>query len=250
MGANELEKFVYERIKRSDIHGADYNPRKISPAAAMKLRKEIRQLGLIVPITVNRLTMNIVSGHQRVEAMDTIFRRSDYDMTVSMVELSEEEEVKANILLNNTSVQGEWDNDKLIDIKEAFPDIDFQEDLGFDKLDLDYIFAGSEAFAEVAEIFTPPAAIETKNTLDKMRDADKLKAAKREYREKAKESNQQGTSYQVLEDDYHVTFVFNNNTEKRDFMRRIRQKETEKFLKATILFDIFEQKYQLSGAAL
>jgi hypothetical protein len=247
MGANRLEHYTIEKVNRRDIHGADYNPRKITEEAAKKLRKELREIGLLSPIVVNRTTMNIVSGHQRIDAMDSLLRKDDYELTVAMVELTEEEEVKANILMNNPAVQGEWDPDKMVDIKGMFPEIDFQADLGFDQLDIDYLFAGSEQFAEVAEIFVPPAAQETKSTLEKMKETDNLKAAKRDYREKAKAANAEGTSYQVDENDYHVTFVFNNNTEKRDFMRRIHQKETEKFIKATILYDIQDGKYPLRG---
>lgn len=247
MGANRLEKFEYAKVNRKDIQGADYNPRTISEDAAKKLRKELREIGLLSPIVVNRTTGNIVSGHQRIDAMDTLLRKDDYELTVAMVELTEEEEVRANILMNNPSVMGEWDNDKLVGLKGIFPDIDFKTDLGFDQLDLDYIFAGSEQFAAVADIFIPPAAQEAKETIDKMKDLDKLKQAKREYKEKTREENKNGATYQVVEDDYHVTFVFNNNSEKRDFMRRIHHKESEKFIKATILYDIQDGKYPLRG---
>ena len=35
---NKYEKFTIERIKRNEIHGADYNPRRISESAKKKLK--------------------------------------------------------------------------------------------------------------------------------------------------------------------------------------------------------------------
>lgn len=247
MPANRLEKWTPVKVNRKHIHGADYNPRKINKEAAKKLRKELNEIGLLAPIVVNSRTMNIVSGHQRIDAMDTLLRRDDYEITVAMVELDEEAEVKANILMNNPSVMGEWDNEKLVGIHEMFPTIDFKDDLGFEQFDLDFMFSGTDQFEEVTGIFDTPAQTETKDTLAKMAELDKLKQAKREYRAKQAEANKTGETYQVQENDYHVTFVFNNNTEKREFMRRIRQKETDKFLKSSVLYDIYDRKYPLTG---
>ena len=59
-------------VKRSEIHFASYNPREISDFAATQIRKNIRKIGLLGGIVVNKQTMNIVSGHQRVSALDAI----------------------------------------------------------------------------------------------------------------------------------------------------------------------------------
>lgn len=41
--------------------------------------------------------------------------------------------------MNNPAAQGEWDNELLQEIKLSYPDIDFQKDLAFDMLDMQYI---------------------------------------------------------------------------------------------------------------
>jgi len=76
--------------------------------------------------------------------------------------------------------------------------------------------------------------------------ADHFRQAKKETRENAKRDNQQGDSYNLAESDYVVQIVFPNNHEKREFMRKIRKKPEEKFLKSTVLLDIYNRVYDIS----
>lgn len=62
----------------------------------------------------NRRTGNLVGGHQRLRALDSLNEgNKDYTLRVSVVDLSSKEEKSANILLNNPEAQGEWDFEKL-----------------------------------------------------------------------------------------------------------------------------------------
>jgi hypothetical protein len=178
--------------------------------------------------------------------MDSLLRAPDYDLTCIIVDLEEAEEVKCNITMNNTSVMGEFDIDMLNNISEIFPDINFEADLGFDKIDLDWMFSESDGEVNFGGGKTEQA-IEDKGILQEAGDIDTLKQAKRDYREKVKAKNENGETYQTQSDDYTVSFVFNNNAEKHDFMQRIRQNPTEKYLKSAVLFEIFEKKYKLYG---
>ncbi len=246
MPNNKLEKYEIQKLNRTEIHGADYNPRKISADAAKKLRKSLKDFGMLQPIIVNKQTMNVVSGHQRLDAMDSLLRAPDYDLTCIIVDLEESEEVKCNIIMNNTSIMGEFDIDMLNDISEIFPDINFEADLGFDKIDLDWMFSESDGNVNFGGGKTEQA-IDDKKTLQEAGDIDTLKQAKRDYREKVKAQNDNGETYQTQSDDYTVSFVFNNNAEKHDFMQRIRKNPTEKYLKSSVLFEIAEGKYILNG---
>jgi len=244
MKANTVERFVIEKVHRSQIHGASYNPRRISEQAAKKLRGELKDIGLLSPVVVNRLTMNIVSGHQRLVAMDKLMRTEDYELQVAFVELNEKQEIRANVLMNNQSVMGEWDVDKLAEIKLELPEIDFTADLGFDKADLSVMFAGMEELGESIM----PTIIEMKTEAERMAEADKFKAAKKQQRDAIHDKqNDSADTWAVEKDDYSVTFVFNTNTEKHEFMRRIRKPQKDRFVKATVLYDIAKNVYSLTG---
>jgi ParB-like chromosome segregation protein Spo0J len=239
--ANKYERFRIEKVKRSDIHGADYNPRKISEAALKKLKQKIKKHGLVNPITINSRTMNIVGGHQRVKDLDDLIRKPDYELTVAVIDCDEKEEVTINVLLNNSSLQGEWDTFVLQDLKDIFPDIDYGEDFGFDESEIDIMFG---------DMFSDDTSAEAEAlTLDPVKEAKKaedFRAAKKEQREKAKEENAEGKSFNLEDSDYTVTIVFPNNREKADFMRKIRKDTKEKYIKSSVIFDISKGVYNLS----
>lgn len=238
MAANKLEKYEIKTINRSEIHEADYNPRKITDSVRKKLKKGMKTLGLLAPIIVNKTTMNIVGGHQRISIMDeeNKYPGKDYELTVAMVELSEQDEVKANVLLNNQGVMGEWDISALGSLKDIFPDLNFETDFGFDTSDIDIMFGKGFQPQEKKEIEQKTAEFSK----------DDFREMKREQRAKAKEQNEENGAYHLNDNDYSVTFVFPNNREKQKFMERIHKPQKETHLKATILYDIYKQQYNLS----
>lgn len=241
MSVNKYENFVLRTIKRSEIHGAEYNPRKITESAKKKLKKIIKTHKLVMPAVVwNKQTGNVVGGHQRLAILDFLYQGKDYELTISEIDVSPEEEVKINILLNNPAIQGDWDNDLLVNIKEMFPDINFLDDLGFEKFDLDYIFGSTDNFEHTSGLFK-----ETEAQKETIADIDKIKQAKKDHREKVKQQNNDGVTHNVETDDYYVTLVFNNNSEKHNFMKNIKKPEKDKFIKAEVLHDIYNQKYKI-----
>ena len=151
MGANKLENFEIVKVNRKDIHGADYNPRKISESARKKLRAGIKKYGIVQPVIVNKKTMNIVGGHQRITEMDTIIRKPDYELSITMIDVDEKNEVSINVFLNNQSAMGEWDTFALQDIKGIFPEIDFEIDMGFDVSDINILFGKQEKEQKLIE---------------------------------------------------------------------------------------------------
>lgn len=113
MALSKFEKFVIEEIDRSEIKNAEYNPRKLSDKAKKKLKDNLEKVGLIQPITWNRITGNIVSGHQRVALLDSLHKSKKYSLSVAVVEMDEKTEKEQNIFMNNTEAQGEFDLDSL-----------------------------------------------------------------------------------------------------------------------------------------
>lgn len=125
-------------IKRSQIHPAAYNPRKISTEGKAALKRSIKNYGVLGGIVVNRRTNNtIVSGHQKVYILDILndYPEKDYTLRVEVVDYDEKKEKEANLALNSPNVGGEYDYDKL---RELIPDIDYK-DAGLTEQDLDII---------------------------------------------------------------------------------------------------------------
>ena len=76
----------------SDLHPADYNPRKdLAPGDKQyeKLARSIETFGYVEPIVWNRTTGNIVGGHQRLKVL---VQKGYTEVQVVEVELNEQEE--------------------------------------------------------------------------------------------------------------------------------------------------------------
>jgi hypothetical protein len=116
-------------LMRSQIHFADYNPRRINPDNLKTLKRGIKKFGLVGGIVINQRTGNtLVSGHQRITAMDELQKydpdtgKNDYKLRCEVVDIDDVAEKELLILLNNPNAQGEWDYNQL---KNIVPDIDY-----------------------------------------------------------------------------------------------------------------------------
>ena len=135
---NKVRQAEQITVRRSDIHAAPYNPRKITPEAAKLLKDNLKRVGLLGGIVWNRTTGNIVSGHQKVAQMDAINRYdpsnpdTDYEFRVEVVDFDEKTEKEQNLFMNNRNAQGEYDDDLL---RQMVAGIDYSY-AGFDDFDL------------------------------------------------------------------------------------------------------------------
>lgn len=59
-------------INIADIKPAPYNPRKINQAQFELLKKSISNLGLVIPVLVNKQNNMIIAGHQRTKAAKAV----------------------------------------------------------------------------------------------------------------------------------------------------------------------------------
>lgn len=132
-----------KNIPRNQIKKADYNPRIIDGESLKKLTKDIREHGLVTPLVWNKRTGVLVSGHQRLAAMDKIHRKKDYEVPVAVIDVDEKEEKQLNVQMNNPSLQGSWDLGALASLRDD--GISF-EDMGFDKGDIDFMYDGEVDF--------------------------------------------------------------------------------------------------------
>lgn len=211
MARSKYQNYDTEVINRNEIKNAHYNPRIMDRKAKQRLRQNIAKHGLVSALTWNRRTGNLVGGHQRLEQLDALEKNKDYELTVCVVDVDEREEAALNVQLNNPSMQGEWDFDKLAMMTEEF-DLDFKDDLGFTDTDIDFMFDGDDRFSQ---LFETPEVQDTKNTIED------IKQAKKEAAERLKEKD--GVNW-------YTVIVFENEQERIEFMKEISVPVMEKYI--------------------
>lgn len=212
MAKSKFQKFEFGTISRSQIKNAEYNPRIMDKEAKKRLKKNLQENGLVSAITWNKRTGNICGGHQRVEQLDALERNKDYSLDVCIVDVDERTEAKLNVILNNPSCQGDWDLDKLAQITEDF-DIGFDE-MGFSKLDVDFMYDGDERFTEM---FETPEAEEVKEGLEAVKEA----------RQAGKERMQDKNNI-----NFYSVIVFEDEAAKTEFYKKISVPLSEEYLTA------------------
>lgn len=169
-----------------------------------------------------------------------------------MVDLDEKTEVEANVFMNNPSAQGEFDYDILAELKDNFPDVSFTDGFGFDESEINALFNFDEDIKidvgnseEANEVVTSAkdfinasktARENIKNERDDFYD---------NFRENSIKYQDEHGSPEVWRDDYTITIVCSSNSEKHEIMRKLNKKETEKYLKSSVLYDIYDHKCEL-----
>jgi len=131
---DSIVRFEVERIDRSAIKKAPYNPRVIDDVARSKLSDILGSNGLVEPLVWNRRTGVLVSGHQRLSILDQRAGSKDYTLPVSVVDVDEVAEAELNIALNNPDAQGEFTIEGLAAMFKAQPGISMRK-LGMDEAD-------------------------------------------------------------------------------------------------------------------
>jgi len=212
MEKSKFQKFEFGTINRSQIKNADYNPRIMDKESKKRLKKNLQDNGLVSAITWNKRTGNIVGGHQRISQLDALEKNKDYEIDVCIVDVDERTEAKLNVILNNPSQQGDWDLDKLAFMTEEF-DLSFDE-MGFSKLDVDFMFDGDDRFTEM---FETPEAEEVKTGLEE------VKAARQAGKERMQDNNNIN---------FYSVIVFEDEKAKADFYKKISVPLSEEYLTA------------------
>lgn len=210
MANSKYQKFTIETIHRSQIKNAEYNPRVMDKEAKKRLREGLKKHGLVSTLTWNRRTGNLVGGHQRLEQLDALEGTQDYSLDVCVIDVDEAEEAILNVQLNNPSMQGDWDLEKLAMITDEFG-VDF-DDMGFSKLDIDFMYDGDERFTEM---FESPEVEEVKKGLEE------VKAARQASKERMEEKNNIN---------FYSIIVFEDEKAKAEFYRRINTPLSEEYL--------------------
>lgn len=211
MAKSKYQNYDTETISRQMIKNAPYNPRIMDDKAKKRLKKNIAKHGLVAALTWNKRTGNLVGGHQRLEQLDALEKNNDYELTVCVVDVDEREEAALNVQLNNPSMQGEWDFDKLAMMSEDF-NLDLKDDLGFTDSDIDFMFEGDDRFSQL---------FETQEGEDMRGDLEKVKEARKQSVENLKERNSIN---------WYTVIVFENEADHDAFMKEISIPKFEQYI--------------------
>lgn len=207
---SSFEKFEMDAISRTEIKGADYNPRVISKDAQKRLRKMIARHGLVQPLVWNKRTGNLVAGHQRLAALDMLEKTNDYTLQVAVIDVPPREEKVLNVQLNNPSMQGDWDLEKLTALVDE-ANISAEE-MGFSESDAAVLFGEMEGM----DILEDDEDVrEAKSTIQEIK----------QYRADTVEKLKAESSA-----DFYFTVVCENDAQKRAMLKVLGTPEWESFV--------------------
>lgn len=215
------QRFVSERWERSAIHPHPKNPRQITPKAERRLRGKVKEVGMIQPVIVNRRTGYLVGGHQRLAILDKLEGydknpAKGYLLDVSVCELTDQQELEMLAFLNNNSAQGIFDIDLLADLNLEMG-VGF-EAMGFDQLDVDFMFDGDARFSHLFE--DAPEVAVTKEKLEA------VKAARSQGVENMQAKN---------DAEFYFVVVCKDDEERNECMQRLGVPKHEQFVSADAL---------------
>jgi hypothetical protein len=217
------QKFANEEVSRQSIQGAPYNPRQIDQHAARKLKANIQKVGLLAPILVNRRSGNVVSGHQRLAALDALEGKGDYILQVSYCDLTAKQEREQNIFMNNEAAMGSWDLDALDEmIRSTNIDINLA---GFEDADLQLLLPDWTPL----EIETPEEKVDVSEAQSAEQMADKIaeiKAAKKKSLDTAREAD---------DTEFFMVTVFRTRNEMDAFLDSINVNRANKYVAPAVL---------------
>lgn len=119
----EIKSWKRKKVKLKDVKPMPDNPRAIKDVNLAALKLSMERFGYVEPIVYNKTTGHIVGGHQRYSVLAA---EGVEEATMVVVELSKEEEMAANITLNNPEIEGDWDDtaaDLMGQVESAAPEL-------------------------------------------------------------------------------------------------------------------------------
>lgn len=244
---DSLKKFFSSTIvevKRSEIHPADYNPRKIDEQGKRMLKRSMKQFGVVGGIIVNSQTGNtIVGGHQKVSILDEMYKYpdNDYSLRVEMISVDRKTEKTLNIALNNGNISGSWDYDALA---RLVPDIDYQ-DAGLTAADLNMI--GCDFLLQTEEENSIANALEDMMApVTEQKEAEKAakqmeKAEKVAHMKEVKQQVKDAAQKQAQDMDAYLMLSFDTFEAKAAFCERFGYDPYSKFIKGEVFDEQIER---------
>lgn len=141
----------YEFANPKTLEPAAYNPRKMKPAEMDKLRRSLREFGMVQPIIVQMPGNRIIAGHQRVEA--AIAEGLD-KVPVHRLRISDAKAKAMNLALNR--IHGDWDDEKLKSLLGELKEVE-RSLTGFDEDEITKLLSDSLEGKTVEQMEVKPA---------------------------------------------------------------------------------------------
>ena len=162
------------RLHRRQMANAPYNPRTLDASGRKKLRAGMKKNGYVGGICHNVRTGHIVGGHARIAQLDALEGSDDYEIIVDQIDVSLEDEMQINLLLNNLEAGGTFDRDGLAQVLSHLAEAgvkDIEGATGFDRNTVEMLMDSDIANS----IFGPQEVAEAPilDAMQEMRDAGK-----------------------------------------------------------------------------
>lgn len=142
---------MVQEIEIDKLNPAVYNPRiQLEPGMPEweKLKCSIEEFGNVEPIVWNKMTGNVIGGHQRLAVLKSMGYKT---VPCSIVELNEHDEKILNVALNK--IKGKWDYDKLAEILKDF-DYEIASLSGFAEEEIAVILASNKDLFEDSDDYS------------------------------------------------------------------------------------------------
>lgn len=221
LGGLPFDAYDIVEMKRSELKGADYNPRIISDNEKKRLRAGLKKHKMVMPPTWNRRTGKLVGGHQRLSALDVLAGGAEYSLKVAVIDVSDSEEKEINILLNNPQAMGDWNLPKLEELLRD-PTVDLAG-TGFDMADVFRLFGDA-----------PGATVDGLDELSK-----RLKAFQDSYT---------NVSDNTGRDDFYLVVVFRDYDARGEFLK-VLGLEDNRYQDGKALQELIQEKSGASSAS-
>jgi hypothetical protein len=210
-------------IKRSQIRNAPYNPRKITKRERENLYKLLDSHKLVEDLVWNKLTGNLVSGHQRLTWIDLKARErelKDFDIRISQIDVDEKEEMEINLGMNNDAAMGKFDLDLMGDMLEK----------------IDYGLAGFDDKA-IEEL------IGADFDVDRLSDEDVEKRVESYNEGIAHRKRMQAASFRENNIEYYTNIVFPDKIRREEFFALLGIKD-EMIIDGNKVINLIRERFQ------
>ncbi|MBR3551577.1 MAG: ParB N-terminal domain-containing protein [Bacteroidales bacterium] len=109
----EIKQSFTQTVKRSEIKLNPYNPKRHTDEEVKLQVKNIKKNGYLGGIVYNIQSGNLIDGHRRVQALDTIHKydgtpETDYDIKVETVDFDEKTELEQMTYMATQNAKADW----------------------------------------------------------------------------------------------------------------------------------------------